>query len=203
MVATTPLTITAQTKILIGKIERRIKMRQIVKTINAYTFDELNDSAKSNAMMTISDKIADWNSWWEPVMEQQKDFLSQIGLEDAEISFSLAYVQGDYCNIKCENVDVEKLMKFIDPHKEIVDWEAEEITVEFRTDHHNTVTLYASTDDEKYDKLDKALSNWLYDMEQSFYDDYRKEWEYYTSEESIADLCECRKYEFDEDGELL
>ena len=178
-------------------------MRQIVKTIDAYTFDELKGYAKSKAMMAISDKIADWNSWWEPVMEQQKDFLSQIGLEDAEIGFSLAYVQGDYCNIKCKNVDVEKLMKFINPHKEIVDWEAEEITVEFRTDHHYTVTLYASTDDEKYDKLDKALRNWLYDMEQSFYDDYRKEWEYYTSEESIADLCECNEYEFDEDGELL
>ena len=180
-------------------------MRQIVKTIDAYRFDELGASAKENAMQNIENKITVWNDWWEPVMEQQKDWLDKAGLHNAEISFSLAYVQGDYCDIKCSSVDVKTLMKLVDPNKEIIDWEDDnlDINIEFRTSRFYPTTLQIFADDETYNKLDKALNDWLYCTEQDFYKEYMDEWEYYTSEESIADLCECNDYEFTKDGDLI
>lgn len=180
-------------------------MRQIVKTIDAYRFDELDDSAKENAVRIISDKLANCD-WWEVRMEEQKEWLEkEAGLHNAEISFSLAYVQGDFCNIKCSNVDVKKLMELVDPNKEIVDWESVDICIKFHGDGQfsmYTDDVYA-IDDATFGKLNRKIEDWLYCVEQDCYKEYMDEWEDLTSEESIADLCECNDYEFTEDGELI
>ena len=179
-------------------------MRQIVKTIDAYRFDELSDSAKENAVRIISDKLANWNDWWEVRMEEQKEWLEkEAGLHNAEIDFSLAYVQGDFCKIKCSNVDAKKLMGLIDPHKEIVDWEAVDIRIEFRKSRYVPLELYADVDDATWNNINTTVDDWLYRMERDCYMEYQNEWEDLTSEESIAELCECNDYEFTKDGELI
>ena len=174
-------------------------MRNIVEVKTIYTFEELDESARENAMRNLEDKLADWNDWWEELKNEQLEELEEIGLNNAKISFSLAYVQGDFCRIEGE-IDVVKLMNHIDPKNGI---DFEKIDIYEAKLNHRGFEFCADCSDEEYNKIYNTILDWRYDKEYDFYWQYRKEYEEQTSEENLADMADANDFEFDEEGEIV
>lgn len=93
--------------------------KQITKTL--YTYRELkglHDRKKISAQ--AFERATDWlregqtdHDWWDSVYEIWQSALAQLGFEDAKISFSGFWSQGDGASFTCASVDVRKLITFL------------------------------------------------------------------------------------------
>lgn len=96
--------------------------KTVTKTVTLYTFAELLAGVKDG---TIKQKAVDaareWllsgvrdnNDWAEYELDVWKKALAQIGFDDAEISYSGFWSQGDGASFTCRRVDVAKLIEFM------------------------------------------------------------------------------------------
>ncbi len=95
--------------------------KQITKTV--YTYAELlalHEQKPPKVTSAALDRAKSWLSeaqtshdWWDYIYELWGKALTQIGFEDAEISFSGFGSQGDGASFTCPSVNLEKLIRFL------------------------------------------------------------------------------------------
>jgi len=88
-------------------------MKTITKTV--YTYKELKEVDKPNSVERAAQWLRNYNTqedWWWAVYTDWKQALTQIGFENADISFSGFSCQGDGASFTA-NINLEKLVDFL------------------------------------------------------------------------------------------
>jgi hypothetical protein len=182
-----------------------------MKTINTYTYHELSDNAKVNALRSLQDINTD-HAWYEHIIDEWKEKLEDRGFNRADISFSGFYSQGDGCSFKAD-IDLDKLAidkGIINYTPLLANREDFHITCEpihgwsAYCMHNLQYSGCCSTDD-----LDTLLEDFVdylicykAGLENEIYDDLQKDYEYLTSDEAIIETIDCNDMHFLEDGRL-
>lgn len=169
------------------------------KTIELFTFDELSETAKQNAIKQLWDINIDYE-WYECTIEEFKDQLYFAGFSNIKIDFSGFYSQGDGLSFTGDfnNKNINKkadiyyqsikdFLQYIE-HKHCY-FNIERISS--RYSHENTV--YS---DNEY------MLGYCRSIMQEFYRALENEYEYLTSEAQIIESIDYNNYYFTEDGEL-
>lgn len=167
------------------------------KVINLYSFQELSEDAKKNAINELRDLNVD-HQWWECTYE---DALN-IGVKITGFNLDRAnYCNGDFTLSACEVA--ANIMR---DHGHTC--ETYKTTVSFMEDWQPVFNDYMNEDSDKYESMESE--NLMQDMEDEFLksllEDYRiilsNEYEYLISDEAIIETIECNEYLFTEDGQL-
>lgn len=79
-------------------------------TINTYEFDELSDEAKEKAIQEMLDINVGGFDWWEFTLDDRKEELQEMGIDNADISFSGFWSQGDGASFTTIRIDLIKLI---------------------------------------------------------------------------------------------
>jgi len=180
------------------------------RTITVYTFSELSEDAKENAIENLADINVDYY-WWSSIYEELKN----IGFEcnDFEIYH--------HCKLTATESYRTIAQKILEQHDQICDTYT--LAVQFIEDLQNLIyklerlsDMYHSGrhQDHREQWLSKKideLENQIEELESEFHNDmendYRlmleKEWDYLTTEEAIVDTIETMDYEFDKNGNLV
>lgn len=195
-------------------------MRVVTKTV--YKFNELSEDAQKKAIESFRTFNVDDINWYEFVYEAFIERMKEKGfnLSDDNISFTGFWSQGDGASFVCDDIDIEKLSKFIDKEnntdlgKYIRFLDNYSITV-YRTDthycHYNTVSVHYDCSDmsgynlvtEKFDTFYDRVLELVKDECKKLYEFLENEYNYKTSDEAIKESIEANEYEFDEDGTLF
>ena len=204
-------------------------MKQIVKTYDGYTFDELSDSAKDNVRQWFADGL-DYE-WWDCTIDNFVEKMGELGIDiDKEkkygyqVEFSGFHSQGDGASFVA-SIDV---LKFLREHRLTKEYwmlylnlkkENCWLSISIDQSYYHKHTMLASLDldvnwdvisDEKYNKLDKMAEDLAAhvleicrDYASDLYHDLEKEYDYLLSEECIAESCEVNEYYFSENGRII
>ncbi len=185
-----------------------------------YQFNELEDSAKDNAIA----KYACNHDWWDSVYSDFIEILTILGfdVESDKIEFSGFYHQGSYAafsgsyrhnkgtvqGIKAYAPKDEELHRIA---KELVDMQRTcfyALYAEFRYSNYHGYSVDMEDERRQYGWCDsegpentfrqvlKDLSKWLYNALQKEYEDR-------TSYESFAEDAEANYWEFDSSGKII
>lgn len=79
-------------------------------TLNTYSFNELSEVAKQNAINHFRDINTDFDDWHECILEDIKERLKEIGFYDIDIQYSGFWSQGDGLSFDGK-IDIEKFTK--------------------------------------------------------------------------------------------
>lgn len=85
-------------------------------SITLYSLPELkslNNKAFETALQTLGELFTSDNYWYDFVFEEWKPALVNIGFEDPEIFFRLAYCQGDGACFTAKHINFEKMINFL------------------------------------------------------------------------------------------
>lgn len=182
-----------------------------MKTIQAYTFHELDEKAKEKVLSNLRD-INMEHDWYEYIIDISKDKLKALGFNNAEISFSGFYSQGDGCSFNASidldaHITVNQVSDFA-----LLLQERENFNIYSQPNHgYSNYSIHSlqrnghcSTDalDALVDEFLEYLRDYKTDLEYEIYDDLRKEFEYLSSHEAIIETIECNDLHFLEDGRL-
>lgn len=186
-----------------------------------YTFDELSEKAKEFARMHYGDTCLDYE-WWCGVYYDFIDDCKKYGLgvNYDDINFSGFCSQGDGASFTCDNIDIEKFIKYsgikIRYGLPPIVISNTELTIT-RTDnmyyHENTVSSnyqYCYTGyhhiDAYLENIAEKLQDKLEDLKNTLclklYDELEGEYDWLLSDEHIDE--ELREYDFEfyENGKL-
>lgn len=164
-----------------------------------YSFNELSDTAKENAIRNLSDINISFD-WWDYIYDEAKNTGFKIN------SFS----DRDGCDISLI-WDIEDVMrKIMVDHGESCDtWL---MAKEYQDDYNNLVAKYSRKDNEdivdedKIDEFDSELDELNEEFEGRLAIEYMallsSEYEYQTSDEVVIESILVNDYEFTEDGVL-
>jgi hypothetical protein len=173
-------------------------MRTRTTTINVYSFFELSEQAKKNAINKLSDINVDYE-WWEFTYEDAKNIglkitgfdldrnrhaTGQLTLSAAEVAANILKDHGEKC-------------------------ETHHTAQQFIEDFNPLFAEYMDESSEHYENREREeeLQDIENDFLKSLLEDYsvilQNEYEYKTSEEAIRETIEANEYEFDEQGNLI
>lgn len=167
------------------------------KTINVYSFDELNEKAKEHAI----DACRYWqveHDWWEYIYEDA----DQIGLKIDGFDLDRnRHAKGTFTLSACEVAQ-----NIINNHGESCS--THKTASDFLDRWQPVFNDYMDEDSPNYESA--MLEGVLLDMEDGFCDDLleeysimiQKDYEYYTSDESVIEFILANDYKFLEDGSL-
>ena len=169
------------------------------KTIEIYTFNELSDKAKEKAVQ----ENYDWNvnfDWWDSIYEDAKNVGITINGFDID--------RGSYCKIDFRYDAEDICQKIIMEHGE--GCETYRIASTFLSYYDELVkkhsdgiktNIVAEDNEEDFDNEFIGLEIGLHhDLSEEYLSVLRKEYEYLTSEEAIAEALEANEVEFTIDG---
>lgn len=155
------------------------------KTINLYSFEELNEDQQQKAIEKLWD-LNTTHEWWEYTYEDAEN----IGLKLTGFDLDRgSYCSGDFIGSdeECANLILENHGDKCETYKT-----AKAFLDEFNKLDEDT------QEDERQDLADKFLKSIL--------EDYRimlsKEYDYLTSKEAIIESIKANEYTFNEKGEL-
>jgi hypothetical protein len=185
-----------------------------VETIskNLFTFDELSETAKDNAINNLCD-VNVVHEWWKSLYEDAETVCIKITEFDLDRNrYCKTEIQNCHLTAElilknhgeeCETYKTAKtfLDEYLPLHTKIE--KAEDIDSRY-SDHYYTPV---------YKKLCEAITSWNSELEgieedfkQSITEDYsivlQKEYEYLTSEEAIKETILANEYEFTENGKI-
>ena len=177
-------------------------MRELVKYV--YELDELDDAAKEKAReWYIRECMHD--EWWDHTVDVlQADIIPLLGIEDAEISFSLGYCQSDFAAVE-GYVQYRKGMVKDIIERFPTDTSLHEVAREIADAHRrsfyriegklernrygNRIDIYTCEDDSDLIEAIRRLDHYVYES-------IRSEYEYQTSEECVDERLRDMGYEF-------
>ena len=174
-------------------------MREDTVTTKVYSFAELSESAKENAIKNLSDINVDYE-WWEFAYEDA----ANVGIKITGFDLGReSYCSGDFTldaeaianNIIAEHGESCETYKtakdFLDAVKVIKE--------KFESDVNYDPEYMEYNESDDYEDA-------VEEFRQFIFEDYRimlqHEYEYMTSEEAIIETIETNEYEFTEDGKL-
>lgn len=175
-------------------------MRTIQTTV--YTFDELSEGAKENAVNKLYDINVTYE-WWDNTYYDAKTVGIKINGFDIDRG---SYVQFDFINSAYDTA--QQIVKehgkdcqtYKDAEQFINEWDA------LVCKYSDGVKTDVVTQENEYDfdseayELEQEYKN---DIEHEYLKTLRSEYEYLTSEEAIIETIEANEYEFTEDGKLI
>ena len=175
-------------------------MREDTVTTKVYSFAELSESAKENAIQELSDINTDYE-WWDSEYEDA----ANVGIKIT--GFDLG--RGSFCRGSIDDVE-ETANKIIAEHGESC--ETYKTAANYLKDRRILVEKYSDgtktdevAEDNDYD-FDQECDDLDDEFKKSILEDYRimlqKQYEYLCSEEAIIETIEANEYEFTEDGKL-
>lgn len=182
-------------------------------TITTYTFDELSDQAKENALEWVRSNWHDLYSWHDDNAASLKKFAEWIGAEERDVDFNVSMWGHTYAKISL--YDKYTVMIIDDEYQQIVLSELRDedlynylITSEEKINESCPFTGYCMDEDlldplREYlenpdpevtlqDLVDEGANNWL--------KSYIQDWEYTYSDEGLTDFLSANEHEFLEDG---
>lgn len=202
-------------------------------SITAYEYDELSPEAKENAVKVWREKYPDYPEydWYDFEFEYWKEKLEELGYNDANISFSGFWSQGDGASFTAKlDSEIIKNRFLKDDEKELLknciiygeiyrtsNHYSHKYTVDCRIsdiDYSNEIYDMEDDDEDKYREIVDRIDGILRDIEDfilvdarnlmtEIYDELEKEYEYLTSDEQIGEMISCNGCEFTEKGELI
>ena len=175
-------------------------MREDTVTTKVYSFVELSESAKENAIQNLSDINTDYE-WWDSEYEDA----ANVGIKITGFDIGRgSYCKGDF------TLDAEDVAnKIIEDHGEIR--ETYKTAAAFLADKAKLWETHGTADDfdpdyEYYESDVDGYEDLIAEFEKSILEDYRimleKQYEYLCSEEAIIETIEANEYDFTEDGKL-
>lgn len=75
-----------------------------------YSFEELSDEAKQNAIENNREIASEGYDWWDPIIEGAVEDLEAIGMKDVDIEFNGFYSQGDGASFTGKVSDNKKFL---------------------------------------------------------------------------------------------
>lgn len=174
-------------------------MRTVTTTTKVYTFAELSDEAKENAVNNLSD-INVQHEWWESIYMDAENVglrLTSFDLDrnrhaKGEFTLSALEVAANIIRDHGENCETYKTAKsFLSDHATLFAWYTEEEEKE---------------DGEVYDAEQAIIEReeeFLRDLCEDYSIMLQNDCEYLQSDEAIIETIEANEYEFTEDGELF
>jgi len=198
--------------------KKKVRLGRIVtKKYTVYKFDELPKESKEKALRQHGDINVDYD-WWDADYEQMTDkFRNDFGIEidPKTISFSAERGREWYLTIgKMWVSDWKKFMSVIKKEANLntkemknIDEGVEISFPEQGRERFNDVSLYPTetctlTDNEQW-ALQEKLANWLKTKEGDVLQNLEKSYDYYISDEAIAETFRANDYDFTEDGKIF
>ena len=168
-------------------------MREV--TVKVYQYSELSDKAKEKARQWFLEGMDSY--WYDSTYEDAK----QVGIEITGFDID----RGSYCNIEFIKTPEKIAGYIIGNHGNICDTYKDSET--FISALNQLKIKYPSDDERNSDEYEEAseelVAEYKNALSQSYLVMLRKEYEYQTSEECIAEGMEANEYEFTEDGKRL
>ena len=196
--------------------------RTIERTV--FTFEELSDKAKEKAL----DECRDWEVqdpyWYESTYDDWKEKLEAQGVSDPKISFSGFYTQGSGASFtgSVNLADWMKSQEIAGKYRALYyaatnptnDAEAFASITRGTAYSHYTygrpeVELRCYLDEgdprsvrlnQQADEVNAAFEEWFRQTEGEIYRDLREAYEYYTSDEVVAEMLIANEILFNENG---
>ena len=191
------------------------------KTINIYSYAELSEEAKENALQNYRGKHNEI-FWQEEILESLKGLFkncSDISLKDYSLGEYNSWIKVEFTNEEVENFTGKRAMAWIENNL------LSNIRISYYGEKRKELRQYGSGyyankikpcpftgvcyDEDFLDCLLKDIKEGC-DLETSFKElatAYKKiinnEWEYQNSEEYISEHFEANEYEFDIDGNQI
>jgi hypothetical protein len=181
-------------------------------TIKTYSFKELKDEARQKALEKFRDINVDYDDWSEPVIEDWKEKLGNLGFVNPEIEYSGFWSQGDGACFMA-GVDIEKWLK---SHKLAGKFKAlfnasELVNIAVvKTDHHYShensigVNVESWGNNEKVQEQIGAIEGQIKDeareLSRGIYKDLEAYFTELTEDEAVIDTIEANDYQFSEFG---
>lgn len=192
-------------------------MRTITKEIKIFTLEEVFEQAVENHRYINVEDI----DWYDCIIFEWKEKLKKIGFINPEIFFDGFGSQGDGACFTCDGIDVTKLAEHLVMNRFITGKEKKrliQLSDSFSLKIRGRGTIY-SHKRTKYIDLETDLSFFFnkkdtdlvvktreiaeklrLDLCDKIYKDLETEYEYLTSDDSVADTLRANEYEFDEEG---
>ena len=187
----------------------------LVKCVELFEFSELSEVAKERAIQDNRDFNVDWDDWHKFILDDWQDVaLPKLGFENAEISYTGFWSQGDGASF-CARVNIDRwltvnkqrghyrrLLKYLD-------WISIKVDRNGHYYHEYTMgtdlDLYEEVPDKVYmlaQELEDAILEDARDLARQIYRELRKEYEFQTSDEAVAEGLIANEYLFTEDGHI-
>lgn len=185
------------------------------KCYTVYKFSELTPEAQKKAIEGLRDINTDYN-WWDMTIDQAKDDLVAKGFEDADISFSGFWSQGDGASFTAR-VNLETYLKDRPKYRRLIPLAQQGyiaykvIRISHHYSHENTCRVedFCTDIQARHTFLSALLAELLSDLElerlnlsRGIYRDLREEYRYRISDEAIKETIDANNYEFTETGKL-
>jgi hypothetical protein len=188
--------------------------------MQAYKFSELSDTAKQKAI----NNCREWQTthqWWEFVYDDAKEIGKIMGIDIKRIYFSGFWSQGDgacfeghyeYAKGAPKNVQQYAPM---DAELHAIAQALQNIQranfyqlragVKHRGHyyHENCTDIDRNDYKEPTQDAEELITECLRDFMRWVYSKLQKEYEWLTSDESVAEMIEANEYEFDENGNIF
>jgi hypothetical protein len=192
------------------------------KTIDVYSFEDLDESAKENAREWFRTGALGYD-WWEFIFEDVKTIGKILGIEIDEIEFSGFYNQGsgacftgDYNYAKDsrrkireyapQDADLHNLVDslFESQHRGFYSISAAIRKSRWNSSHERSVSISVyARNDHASDELSDSISELMRDFMHWIYKKLRNEYEFLMSDEVVDETIIANEYEFDETGSIL
>jgi hypothetical protein len=200
--------------VTLTKNKGKEKMQTITKTIDTYNYSELEGTAKDKARQWMAEAATDYG-WYEDAIEDYKETANFLGIDIDKVYFSgfcsqgdgamfvggWQYAQGSVAKVRDEwpkDNELHRIARELRDASRKSFWRANART-EHRGHYYHSGCMVVAVDDCPED-IEDDIKQALRDFADWIYDALRKEYDYLTSEEHLADLAAGNDWLFDEDG---
>ena len=170
---------------------------RIIET-KVFTFDELNEDAKQNAIERLSD-INVSHDWWDCIYEGAKEDGVKITSFDLDRN---RHAQGEFILSACEVAQ-----NILNEHGN--NCETFKTATNFLEEWQPVFDEYMNEESEKFesreseDELQELEDEFLKNLLEEYSIMLQNDCEYLQSEEAIIETIQANEYEFTEEGELI
>lgn len=196
-----------------------------IKTIELYEYDELPDDIKAKVLENERDINVDYD-WHKWTLEDWEGKLEAMGFEDANISFSGFWSQGDGASFTSKRVNIEDFLasqkcktRFKALLKALKKDEIESNFDVSRISHHYSHEYTVTVDSEilynrdykpeKYvliegqeGELRKLMLETVRELSRKIYRELQQDYEYLTSDAAVIDTIKANEYTFTASGKM-
>ncbi len=192
-----------------------------IKEIKTYKYDELSDEAKEKAREWFRGRYIDDCHWWEQVYENWIIDLEEMGFIEPDIRFSGFSLQGDGASFTCDDIDLEKWLKYnkLSNKYRLIFVNVEECSGEIKRDapyryvHELSTSVYLQMDsylddikkekriEIQLDEVEKLIKENVIEVSKKIYKELEKKWDYLNSDEQVVEGIKSGEYDFTKDGE--
>lgn len=165
-------------------------MRTFTTEHTVYTFDELTDEAKEQALTNLADINVSYD-WWDTTYEDA----STIGLDIT--GFDLYRYE---CNGQLTDSLEYSIRAIMENHSKTCD--TYQLAERYAPEYAKFAKLYDEGTDEFDDQYTDMTQEFLTELLEAYYKILQQECEYRTSDEAIIETIRDNEYEFTKEGVL-